>query len=67
MDGLIDTNNILNIKRKQEWVPQICKYSSDKNCGGHCPFFDEPNEMSMQTSLEICEDKTLYFDNFEIE
>jgi hypothetical protein len=70
MDGFIDIKGILNIKRKTWWVPQICKYSSafpvDKHCGGSCPFFGVPNEMSMQTSLEICEDRTLYFDSFEI-
>lgn len=73
MDGLLDVNDILNIKRKHgRWVPQICKYFINntidrKFCGGKCPLFGIPNEMGMQTSLQICENRTLCFDNFEIE
>jgi len=75
MEGKIDKNGKLKIKRGKEYKDQKCPYDIRSEqvyiCGDHCPQFGEPKNMigSMGkfTALSICQNRILEFEQFEDE
>lgn len=67
MEGMIDSNGYLWIKRRgTELKIQSCKYSS-RPCGDLCPFFGEIVETTkniedeLAYKLDLCDGLTLHF------
>lgn len=79
LEGMINENGFLFIKRNGDMKDQKCPYSSTQgegfaNCGDWCPLFDEPyKQASVPASfacsrgyhaLDLC-NKKLLFSEFE--
>ena len=63
MDGKIDKNGTLWIKRKSEYVPAYCPYfKGDCVCGCSCVMFSEPNYRNDtdMADISLCQ-KTIIF------
>jgi hypothetical protein len=81
MDGKITKNGRLEIKRGKQYKDQVCPFFNGEMvtyCGDECPLFGEPAENikyktsagkqdfnEKKTSLKICQDRELEFDEFE--
>jgi len=81
MEGKINNNGELYIKRGLGYRQQECKHKADLDytaCGDSCPLFGEPTFTLVQermwpslpahyAKLELCGGKILYFTNFKDE
>jgi len=76
MEGKIDKDGNLEIKRGKKYKVQACFYSGgEAACGGWCPQFGEPDfyknadgvtdvHESYSALLKICQNRLLNFDKF---
>jgi hypothetical protein len=67
MEGIIDVDGILQIKRGNTMRPQMCPYSNGKRfCGDWCAKFGEPRKIADgKTKLRICDNTVLIFKRFK--
>ena len=72
MEGLINSNGVLVILRKNKWKPLVCPFSHTshgyRNCGDECPHFGEPcfsESEEEETRMTICQGNELFFEKFK--
>jgi hypothetical protein len=66
MDGTINVNGVLKIKRNGIFKNQECLYQKNGYCGDWCPQFGEPtaSDSEFDATIQICQSRTLYFYKF---
>ena len=68
MKGKLTSSGSLVIWRDPSWVVQCCPFHKSRDCGQWCPLFGEYGksvDYEKRTHLHICQDRILYFDEFE--
>jgi len=64
LEGEINPDGVLCIKRAGILKNQVCPFTAALNCGDKCPLFHEPRWISKSACcLDICE-TTFHFDVF---
>lgn len=64
LEGKINLDGVLCIKRAGAFKNQVCPFTAALNCGDMCPLFHEPRWVSESVCcLDICK-TTFHFDVF---